>query len=114
VNNWRVGGKAGGALGPQVPVCAFTEAPRGFAFECDSGAFLGQDALLVMPKENAQGFLKEMAPYFERIGTAYDVGEGRAGRTERIVTLARGYNLLRPYETPYGINVQPVSGNKEN
>jgi Dolichyl-phosphate-mannose-protein mannosyltransferase len=114
VNNWRVGGKAGGALGPQVPVCAFTDDPRGFAFECDSGAFLGQDVLLVMPKENAQGFLTEMAPYFERIGTAYDVGEGRAGRTERIVTLARGYKLLRPYETPYGINAQAVSGNKEN
>ncbi len=35
VNEWRAGGKVGGALGPEVPVCAFTHDPRGFAFECD-------------------------------------------------------------------------------
>ena len=114
VNNWRVGGKAGGALGPQVPVCAFTEDPRGFAFECDLGAFLGRDALIVIPKENAGPNLAAIAPYFERLSPAYEVAEGRGGRTERVVTLVRGYKLLRLYETPYGINAQPVSGSKEN
>ncbi len=106
VNNWRVGGKAGGAVGPEVPVCAFTDDPRGFAFECDTRAFLGQDALIVVPKENAEGFLAGIAPYFERIGPTYEVGEGRGGRVERFVTVARGYKLLRPYETPYGIDAR--------
>lgn len=106
VNNWRVGGKAGGAVGPEVPVCAFTDDPRGFAFECDTRAFLGQDALIVVPKENAEGFIAGIAPYFERIGPTYEVGEGRGGRVERLVTLARGYKLLRPYETPYGIDAR--------
>jgi Dolichyl-phosphate-mannose-protein mannosyltransferase len=109
VNNWRVGGKAGGAVGPEVPVCAFTDDPRGFAFECGSRALLGQDALIVVPTENAGGSLAGIAPYFERIGPAFEVGEGRGGRTERFVTVARGYKLLRPYETPYGIDAKPAN-----
>ncbi len=108
VNNWRVGGKAGGALGPEVPVCAFTEDPRGFAFACDTQTFLGQDALIVVPKENAD--LAGIARYFERLGPAYEISEGRGGRAERIVTLTRGYKLLRPYAAPYGVNAKPAAG----
>lgn len=107
VSNWRTGGKTGGALGSAVPVCAFTQDPRGFAFACDTGAFLGKDALIVIPKEDASRLLPAIAAHFERIGPIYEVGEGRGGRTERIVTLTRGYNLLRPYRTPYGINAAP-------
>ncbi len=108
VNNWRVGGKAGGALGPGVPVCAFTGDPRGFAFACDMRAFLGQDALIAIPKENVEYSLPAIAAYFERLGPSYEVSEGRAGRAERIVTLTRGYKLLRPYAAPYGINHIPA------
>ncbi len=109
VNNWRAGGKVGVALGPEVPVCAFTDDPRGFAFECDSGALLGQDALIAVSNENAGAALTAIAPYFERLGPAYEVGEGRAGQTERLVTLVRGHKLLRPYETPYGITPKPTA-----
>ena len=98
--------RPGGALGPEVPVCAFTDDPRGFAFECDTSAFLGQDALIVVPKENAIPSLAAIAPYFERVGPTFEVGEGRGGRVERFVTVARGHKLLRPYETPYGINAK--------
>ncbi len=109
VEAWRVGGKVGLALGPQVPVCAFTNDPRGFAFQCDSRAYPGQDALIVIPKELAAIALPEIAPYFERLGPAFELGQGRAGRTERIVTVVRGYKLLRPYETPYGLSARPQS-----
>ncbi len=110
VSGWRTGGKAGAALGPGVPVCAFTHDPRGFAFQCDSSEFVGQDALIVIPKEHASRALAAIAPYFERLGPTLEAGQGRAGRIERLVTLTRGYKLLRPYETPYGITAKPVSG----
>ena len=110
VENWRTGGKAGGALGPEVPVCAFTQDPRGFAFECDAGTLLGQDALIVIPKENGASTLAVLAPYFERLGPTYEIGEGRGGRVERYVTVTRGYKLLRAYETPYGINAKAARG----
>ena len=109
VNEWRAGGKAGGALGAEVPVCAFTDDPRGFAYECDSSALVGQDALIVIPKERASVVLPAIAPYFERLGPTFEVGEGRGGRIERFVTLTRGYKLLRPYETPYGITAKAIA-----
>ncbi|MGB9028037.1 MAG: glycosyltransferase family 39 protein [Rhodomicrobium sp.] len=109
VNTWGVGGKAGIALGPAVPVCAFAQDPREFAFLCDTRALLGKDALIVIPKEQERA-LPNIAAYFERLGPTVEVGEGRGGRTERFVTLTRGYKLLRPYETPYGIVAEPASG----
>jgi Dolichyl-phosphate-mannose-protein mannosyltransferase len=109
VENWRMGGKAGLALGPSVPVCAFSKDPRGFAFECDGSTHLGQDALIVVQKEYAATDLAMIGAYFERLGPAYVVAEGRAGRSERFVTVARGYKLLRSYRTPYGLNAWPQS-----
>ncbi|MFY9640616.1 MAG: glycosyltransferase family 39 protein [Rhodomicrobium sp.] len=109
VNTWGVGGKAGIALGPAVPVCAFAQDPREFAFLCDTRALLGKDALIVIPKEQERA-LPNIAAYFERLGPTVEVGEGRGGRTERFVTLTRGYKLLRPYETPYGIVAESASG----
>jgi hypothetical protein len=109
VENWRVGGKAGLALGPRLPVCAFTTDPRGLAYDCDSRSYLGQDALIVIPSEHAPNALPVIASYFERLGPPYQVAEGRAGRTERIVTVVRGYKLQRPYEAPYGIGA-PLQG----
>ena len=108
VDDWRPGGKAGLALGPAVPVCAFTNDPRGFAFSCDSSRYLGKDALIVIQKEYAAKSLPSIAPYFERLGPAFEISEGRAGRAERFVTAVRGYRLLRVYETPYGIDAQPL------
>ncbi len=106
VNDWRVGGKAGLALGPGVPICAFTRDPRGFAFACDMRALLGRDALIVIPKEDVARSLPVIAKYFERLGPRYDCRGWHAGR---IVTLVRGYRLLRPYEVPYGINANPAA-----
>jgi hypothetical protein len=102
VSGWRTGGKAGIALGPTVPVCAFTADPREFAFVCDTRARLGEDALIVLPKKNAEHSLRVLASYFERLGTTEEISLGRGDRPEQIVTLTRGYTLLRPYQLPYG------------
>lgn len=102
VDNWRVGGKAGAAFGPDVPLCAFTRDPREFAFLCHEKKFVGRDALIVLPKERAERILAEFAPYFERLGPSQEIAEGRHGRSEHIITLTRAHMLLRPYPLPFG------------
>jgi hypothetical protein len=103
VENWRVGGKAGVAIGPGVAVCDFSQDPREFAFLCDPKSKLGQDALIVVPESSAAGFLSTCAAYFESIDAVETVAVGRFDRAERRVTLARGRKLLRPFPLPYGL-----------
>jgi hypothetical protein len=102
VENWRVGGKAGVAIGGGVPVCDFSEDPREFAFLCDPRSLLGEDALIVVPEDGAGRFLAAAAPYFAAIEAVETLAVGRSGRAERRVTLARGQTLLRPFPMPYG------------
>jgi Dolichyl-phosphate-mannose-protein mannosyltransferase len=102
VRSWRTGGKAGVAFGPEVPVCAFTKDPREFAFVCDTRSRLGEDALIVVPKKDAEHSLRVLAPHFERHGPSEEIALGRGDRPEQVVTLTRGYTLLRPYRLPYG------------
>ena len=110
VSRWEAGGKVGLDLGPGMQVCAFTQDAREFAFLCDTSALVGKDALIAIPKEDVERTFPGVAAYFERLGPTIEIGEGRGNRTERVVTLTRGYKLLRPYETPYGINAKPASG----
>jgi hypothetical protein len=102
VSSWRTGGKAGIAFGPTVPVCAFAEDPREFEFVCDTRDRLGDDALIVLPKEDAEHSLRVLASYFERLGPTEEIALGRNDRPEQIVTLTRGFALLRPYQLRYG------------
>jgi hypothetical protein len=101
VPSWRTGGKVGVALGPAVPVCAFID-PREFAFICDTRTRLGEDALIVTLKEDTEHSLRALAPYFERLGPSEEIAVGRGDLPEQIVTLTRGYTLLRPYPLRYG------------
>jgi hypothetical protein len=55
-----------------------------------------------MPKEDAEHSLRVLAPYFERLGPSEEIAVGRGDLSEQIVTLTRGYVLLRPYRLPYG------------
>jgi hypothetical protein len=102
VDNWRVGGKTGAAFGPGVPVCAFSQDPREFAFVCPAQALLGQDALIVLPKERSEDALAAIAPYFQRLDSSEEIAIGRIGRSERVVTLTHAHVLLRPYPLPFG------------
>jgi hypothetical protein len=101
-SSWRVGGKAGVALGPAVPVCAFSHDPREFAFVCDLKAWLGKDGLIIVPKDDAGRLLPLLASYFDRLGPSQELAVGRSERPERIITLTRGYALKQPYPVPYG------------
>lgn len=99
--NWRTAGRLGVALGPGVPICIFSDDPRGFAFECDSGAFVGKPAIVAVLQDRRAPPLSEFAPWFDGIGAPEDFAIGR-GRAERTVRLARTGPLLRPYPLPYG------------
>ena len=102
VDNWRVGGRVGVALGPGVPICAFTTDPRGFAFECDQAKLVGRDALIVLPQASAGAQLPVIGAYFQNLGPSEDFAVGRSGRAERWLTLTRAQGLARPYPLPYG------------
>lgn len=102
IDDWRVGGRVGTALGPRIPICAFSSDPRGFAYACPQSSLLGQDALIVVAKADAAAMLPLMAAHFEHVDPSEDVAVGRGGAAERILTLAHAHVLLRPYELPYG------------
>ena len=80
VANWRVGGRVGVALGPKVAICAFTTDPRGFAFQCDPKAWVGENALLVLPREGAGVVLPALTRYFETTGRIIELDAVRRGR----------------------------------
>ena len=101
VDNWRVGGRVGVALGPKVAICAFTTDPRGFAFQCDPKTWVGKNALLVLPRESAGAALPALTRYFEAVDPGEDFAVGRGGRAERVLTLARARTLTRAYPLPY-------------
>ncbi len=102
VDHWRVGGKVGVALGPGIPVCAFTDDPRGFAFACDPKAYLGRDALIVLEENEEGGELPKLAAFFDRLGPIEWVQIGRLGVAERRLAVVTAHDLTRPYPMPYG------------
>ena len=102
VDNWRVGGRIGVALGPNVEICAFTTDPREFAFLCDPRAWMGKNALLVLPKESVAGALPALSRYFEAVDPGEDFAIGRGGGAERVLVLARARKLTHAYPLPYG------------
>jgi hypothetical protein len=101
-DNWRYAGKIGAALGPEFPVCTLGDDPREFAFTCDTLAWIGKDAAIVVVKADAERGLKALAPYFARIDAPQEFAVGRGGRAEQVFVLARGRALTHPYLFPYG------------
>jgi hypothetical protein len=102
VDNWRVGGRLGVALGPKVQICAFTGDPRGFAFLCDPRAKFGENALIAVSAESAATALPALSNYFERVDPSEAFAVGRGGGGERVLALASAHALTRPYPLPYG------------
>ena len=102
VDNWRVGGRIGDALGPTIPICGFGSDPRGLAFTCASSEMLGKDALIVAPQSGAARTFAEATPYFASVDAPEIFNVGRGERTERVLEVAHARNLLKPYPLPYG------------
>ena len=102
VDHWRVGGKLGVVLGPKVPICAFADRPRGFAFACDPKKLVGGDALIAIAEGRAADELPKLRTFFADIEPAEVFNVGRFGAAERKILLVRAHDLLRPYPLPYG------------
>ena len=100
IENWRLGGRVGVALGPQVPVCAMGDDPRGFAFACDTAKRTGQNALVIRAKDNGQAI--DEKEFFAGIEALGDLAVGRRDVPERLLSLERGRDLLRAPRLPYG------------
>jgi 4-amino-4-deoxy-L-arabinose transferase-like glycosyltransferase len=100
VENWRVGGRVGVALGPNVPVCALGGDPRGFAFACQTRRRLGATALIV--REHGKGASSDAAAFFGRIEPLGEIPFGRNGSVERRLEVEAGHDLLRAPPLPYG------------
>ena len=100
IENWRLGGRIGVALGPAIPICAMGGDPRGFAFACDARRHLGEDALIIRAKDNGKG--ADESQFFGAIEPIGEMPVGRRGRTERMLTLEVGRALLRAPPLPYG------------
>jgi hypothetical protein len=103
VDDWRVGGRVGAALGPTIPICGFGADPRGFAFSCAPSEWLGKDALIVAAEGAAARTFTAAAPYFANLDAPETVEIGRGGRVERALQVARAHDLVAPYPPPYGM-----------
>ena len=102
VENWRVGGRVGAALGPGVPICGFGPGPRGFAFTCDAEAVVGHDALIVTTGADAASVFSDAIGNFERLGSPEIFSVGRFGAAEIHLAAARAYSLKGAFPAPYG------------
>lgn len=100
VENWRVGGRVGVALGPAVPVCALGGDPRGFAFACDLQDHRGENALLVRDAGKVRGV--DSAALFARVEPLAALAFGRRGSVEWRLALEAGRDLQRAPALPYG------------
>ena len=100
IENWRLGGRIGVALGPDVPVCAMGGDPRGFAFACDASKRIGANALVVLAKASGQSGVERQ--FFESVEPLGDLAVGRRGVAERVLAVELGRNLKRAPPLPYG------------
>ena len=100
IDNWRLGGRVGTALGPEVPICAFGDDPRGFAFACDAARKLGRTALVIRFKDHAEA--TDLKTFFAAVEPRGELTVGRNGHVERNLTLALGRRLERAPPLPYG------------
>ena len=99
VENWRVGGRVGVALGPDVPICALGGDPRGFAFSCRAQDHIGTTALIVREAGKTGADPK---PYFAALDALDDVAFGRRAAPEWRLSLQAGRDLQRAPPLPYG------------
>ncbi len=100
IENWRLGGRVGVALGPDVPICAMGDDPRGFAFACDAARRLGQSALIIRALNN--GRAADESTFFRAVEPAGEVAVGRRGIVERRLIMEIGRDLTQAPPLPYG------------
>ena len=93
---WLDAGKIGVALGPSVPVLAYTDDPRGFAFLPGRDALIGKDGVLIVRASQESAARQDLGGFFAALGEGRPVSVDRAGIAEipLVVIPAKGLKAL--------------------
>jgi 4-amino-4-deoxy-L-arabinose transferase-like glycosyltransferase len=95
---WVDAAKIAYALGPDVPVTAVGDDPRGFRFVMDQKQLIGRNLLLVTRRHRRMSeAMVAYAPYCGRIRPLESVPLRRGGRTEMLVSLYLCERFLAPF-----------------
>ena len=100
IENWRVGGRLGVALGPDAPICAMGPGPQGYAFTCDANLYRGQDALVARTNDDAP--LADETKFFKSVAPIGELQIGQRSGHARVLNLEVGRDLETPPPLPYG------------
>lgn len=117
-NEYYLGGYFAMAVHPLVdlPVTAFSQDPRGFAFWLNPQDWIGQDALYMTLERFADrdDILDGYRPLFDSIEFLGTVPLRRGGAVTETIHIYRANNLRRAYDYPYGLSAsalpQPPAG----
>ena len=98
---WGTAGKLGLALGPQMPILVFPGDPHGVAYLQKPAAFVGQDAVIVLPLAEVADTIAAYQPYFASIDPPTLVSLGRMGAPEIPIALIPARGLKMPIPMAY-------------
>ena len=90
---WRDAGKLAYALGPDTPVICLGDDPREFALLHDTGAYAGQDVLILSPDGTLDSVRGEFGGRFDSIDQLPPLTLIRGGRTAMLMGLFLGHHL---------------------
>jgi hypothetical protein len=104
-NEYYLGGYFDMALHPlaAIPVTAFSQDPRGFAFWFDQTQWLGQDALYMTLDRFVEdaAILAGYSPLFDTLEPLTTLPLQRGGQVTEIIHIFRAKNFRQPYQYPY-------------
>ncbi|MGB3312417.1 MAG: glycosyltransferase family 39 protein [Nodosilinea sp.] len=117
-NEYYLGGYFAMAIHPLVylPVTAFSQDPRGFAFWYNPQNWVGQDGLYMTIDRftETDEIIDRYRPLFDSIEPLATVPLRRGGAVTETIHVYRANNLRRAYEYPYGASAsalpQPPAG----
>ena len=98
---WSDAGKIALGLGPQIPVFALSNDPRGWAFVDESERYLGQNGVIVTLAAEVAPTLAVARPLFAELGQPQLYALGRRGRPEISLALIPARGLTRRLPMPY-------------
>jgi hypothetical protein len=101
VPHWVGAGKIDQALGGALPVTAFGDEPKQFAFRYDPQAFVGRDALVIGTRATMEGVETRLRPYFASIEELPPFAFGRAGLREIELRILLARDLKMPFSNAY-------------
>lgn len=104
-NEYYLGGYLDMAIHPlrDVPLTAFSQDPRGFAFWFDQTQWLGQDALYITLDRFAQDpdILAQYQPLFDAIAPLTTLDLRRGGEVTETIHVFRASGFNQTYDYPY-------------